>query len=223
MRILPKWKAPKLSKTRSNKKVMTSILKGGGKWLGTGLLFGAGAEVASHVASKANGDNEGQYISITDFGPSLLREDSVEASTNGQKRGLFGSRHSYILGIPSFILAILIVLMCRFMWRRVRCLGALTSCCWKDPQPKETPDSSTARHSEEAVDMETVFARLERDRLERDITSPTPAPAPATPEDDNHYAVPKKQLDETLSNIKESCALRAKRAHELDSSLHSTT
>ena len=194
---------------------MTSILKGGGKWLGTGLLFGAGAEVASHVASKANGDNEGQYISITDFGPSLLREDSVEASTNGQKHGLFGSRHSYILGIPSFILAILIVLMCRFMWRRVRCLGALTSCCWKDPQPKETPDSSTARPSEEAVDMEAVFARLERD-----ITSPTPAPA--APEDDSHYAVPKKQLDETLSNIKESCALRAKRAHELDSSLHST-
>ena len=216
MRILPKWKAPKLSKTKSNKKVMTSILKGGGKWLGTGLLFGAGAEVASHVASKANGDNEGQYISITDFGPSLLREDSVEASTNGQKHGLFGSRHSYILGIPSFILAILIVLMCRFMWRRVRCLGALTSCCWKDPQPKEKPDSPTARPSEEAVDMEAVFARLERD-----ITSPTPAPA--APEDDSHYAVPKKQLDETLSNIKESCALRAKRAHELDSSLHSTT
>ena len=189
MRILPKWKAPKLSKTKSNKKVMTSILKGGGKWLGTGLLFGAGAEVASHVASKANGDNEGQYISITDFGPSLLREDSVEASTNGQKHGLFGSRHPYILGIPSFILAILVVLMCRFVWKRVRCLGALTSCCWKDPQPKETPDSSTARHSEEAVDMEAVFARLERD-----ITSPTPAPAPApaAPEDDSHYAVPKK-------------------------------
>ena len=195
---------------------MTSILKGGGKWLGTGLLFGAGAEVASHVASKANGDNEGQYVSITDFGPSLIREDSVEASTNGQKHGLFGSRHPYILGIPSFILAILVVLMCRFVWKRVRCLGALTSCCWKDPQPKEKPDSPTARPSEEAVDMEAVFARLERD-----ITSPTPAPA--APEDDSHYAVPKKQLDETLSNIKESCALRAKRAHELDSSLHSTT
>ena len=216
MRILPKWKAPKLSKTRSNKKVVTAILKGGGKWLGTGLLFGAGTEVASHIASKANGDNEGQYVSITDFGPSLIREDSVEASTNGQKHGLFGTRHPYILGIPSFILAILVVLAGRFMWKRVRCLGALTSCCCKDPQPKEKPDSPTARPSEEAVDMEAVFARLERD-----ITSP--APAPAAPEDDSHYAVPKKQLDETLSNIKESCALRAKRAHELDSSLHSTT
>ena len=213
MRILPKWKAPKLSKTRSNKKVVTAILKGGTKWLGAGLLMGAGAEVASHVASKAHGDGEGQYVSITDFGPSLIREDSVEASTSGQRHGLFGTRHPYILGIPTFILAILAVLACRFMWRRLVCLGALTSCCCKDPQPKEKPDSPTTHPNQEAVDMEAVFSRLERD-----ITSPVPA----APEDDSHYSVPKKQLDETLSDIKESCALRAKRAHELDSSLHST-
>ena len=213
MRILPKWKAPKLSKTRSNKKVILATLKGGTKWLGAGLLMGAGAEVASHVSSKAQADGEGQYVSITDFGPSLIREDSVEASTSGQRHGLFGTRHPYILGIPTFILAILAVLACRFMWRRVVCLGALTSCCCKDPQPKEKPDSPTTHPNQEAVDMEAVFARLERD-----ISSPVPA----APEDDSHYSVPKKQLDETLTDIKESCALRAKRAHELDSSLHST-
>ena len=213
MRILPKWKAPKLSKTRSNKKVILATLKGGTKWLGAGLLMGAGAEVASHVSSKAQADGEGQYVSITDFGPSLIREDSVEASTSGQRHGLFGTRHPYILGIPTFLLAILVVLACRFLWKRLVCLGGLTSCCCKDPQPKENTDSPTTHPHQEAVDMEAVFARLEKD---------IHSPVPAAPEDDSHYSVPKKQLEETLTDIKESCALRAKRAHELDSSLHST-
>ena len=60
--------------------------------------------------------------------------------------------------------------------------------------------------------MEAVFARLEKD-----IHSPV---ATAT-EGESHYLTPKK-LEETLTDIKESCANCAKRAHELDSSLHST-
>ena len=211
MRILPKWKAPKLSKTRSNKKVILATLKGGTKWLGAGLLMGAGAEVASHVSSKAQADGEGQYVSITDFGPSLIREDSVEASTSGQRHGLFGTRHPYILGIPTFLLAILVVLACRFFWKRLVCLGGLTSCC-KDPKPRDNTDSPTTQPHQEAVDMEAVFARLEKD---------IHSPVATAPEGESHYSAPKK-LEETLTDIKESCALRAKRAHELDSSLHST-
>ena len=92
------------------------------------------------------------------------------------------------------------------------CLGGLTSCC-KDPKPQDSTDSPTTPPHQEAVDMEAVFARLEKD-----IHSPVAAAA----EGESHYATPKKRLEETLNDIKESCANRAKRAHELDSSLHST-
>ena len=92
------------------------------------------------------------------------------------------------------------------------CLGGLTSCC-KDPKPQDNTDSPTTPSHQEAVDMEAVFRRLESE-----IHSPVAVAA----EGENHYATPKKRLEETLSDIKESCANRAKRAHELDSSLHST-
>ena len=92
------------------------------------------------------------------------------------------------------------------------CLGGLTSCC-KDPKPRDNTDSPTTQPHQEAVDMEAVFAKLEKD---------IHSPVAAAPEGESHYSVPKKQLEETLTDIKESCALRAKRAHELDSSLHST-
>ena len=212
MKFLPKWKAPKLSKTRSNKKVILATLKGGTKWLGAGLLMGTGAEIASHVASKSQAGGDGQYVSITDFGPALIREDSVEASSNGQRQGLFGTRHPYIFGIPTFLIAILVVLACRFCWKRLVCLGGLTSCC-KDPKPKDSTDGPTTQPHQEAVDMEAVFTRLENE-----IHSPVAVAA----EGESHYATPKKRLEETLNDIKESCANRAKRAHELDSSLHST-
>ena len=117
MRWLPKLKLPKLSKTKSNKKLLLGTLKGSSKWLGAGLLMGAGAEVASHISAKTQADNGAQYVSITDWGPSLIREDSVEASSDGPRRGLFGTRYPYVFGIPTFLLAILIVLTCKFCWR----------------------------------------------------------------------------------------------------------
>ena len=52
MRFLPK-KLPKLSKNQSNKKTVLGTLKSGSKWLGAGLLMGAGAEIAGHISSKA--------------------------------------------------------------------------------------------------------------------------------------------------------------------------
>ena len=59
--------------------------------------------------------------------------------------------------------------------------------------------------------MEAAFTRLESE-----IHSPVAA------EGENHYATPKKRLEETMNDIKESCANCARMAHELDSSLHST-
>ena len=59
MRFLPKMKLPKLSKTKSNKKILLGTLKGSSKWLGAGLLMGAGAEVASHISSKAQQADDG--------------------------------------------------------------------------------------------------------------------------------------------------------------------
>ena len=129
MRWLPKLKLPKLSKTKSNKKLLLGTLKGGTKWLGAGLLMGAGAEVTSHISAKSQADNSAQYIQVTDWGPSIICEDSVEASSDGQRRGLFGTRYPYVFGIPTFLLAILIVLTCKFCWRPLVCLGGITRCC----------------------------------------------------------------------------------------------
>ena len=185
-------------------------LKGGTKWLGAGLLMGAGAEIASHVSAKVQADSGAQYVSITDFGPALIREDSVEASSDDQRPGLFGTRHPYILGISTFLLAILTVLACKFCWRRLVCLGGIASCC-KPPKPQDNTESPTAPSHSEAVDMEAAFTRLEND-----IHSPVAA------EGESYYATPKKRLEETMNDIKESCANRARLAHELDSSLHST-
>ena len=40
MRLLPKLKLPKLSKTKSNKKLLLGTLKGDKKWLGAASLWG---------------------------------------------------------------------------------------------------------------------------------------------------------------------------------------
>ena len=116
MSFLPKLKLPKLSKTKSNKKILLGTLKGSTKWLGAGLLMEASAEVASHISSKAQADDDAQYVSITYWGPSLIRSDTVEASTDGSRRGLFGTRYPYVFCIPTFLVAILIVLTCKFCW-----------------------------------------------------------------------------------------------------------
>ena len=66
------------------KKTILGTLKSGTKFLGAGLLMGAGAELAGHISSKAQQADDGaQYITITDLGPSIARFDSVEANTDG--------------------------------------------------------------------------------------------------------------------------------------------
>ena len=59
--------------------------------------------------------------------------------------------------------------------------------------------------------MEAAFTRLENDTHH-----------PVAAEGESYYATPKKRLEETMKDINESCANRARLAHELDSSLHST-
>ena len=90
------------------------------------------------------------------------------------------------------------------------CLGGLASCC-RPPKPQDNTVNPTAPSHQEAVDMEAAFTRLESE-----IHSPVAA------EGENHYVTQKKRLEETMNDIKESCANRAKKAHELDASLHST-
>ena len=68
------------------KKPFLGTLKTGTKLVGTGILMGAGAKVAVHISSKAQGVDEGsQYIMIEDLGPSVSRFDSVDATTDGSK------------------------------------------------------------------------------------------------------------------------------------------
>ena len=171
--------------------------------------MGAGAEVASHISAKAQADSGAQYVSITDFGPAIIREDSVEASSDGHRRGLFRTRYPYILGIPTFLLAILTVLACKFCWRCLVCLGGIARCC-TSPKTQDNTESPTAPTHSEAVDMEAAFARLEHDTH-----------SPVAVEGESYYATPKKRLEETMKDINESCANCARLAHELDSSLHS--
>merc|ERR1712115_492630 len=128
-----------------------------------GLLMGAGAEIAGHISSKAQqADNGAQYVTITDWGPSLIRSDSVEASSDGSRRWLFGTRNPLTFGIPTFLIAIIIVLSCKFCWRRPVCLGGLVRCCTTSKGPDHTQNPSCPPHTE-AVDMEAMMERLDRE------------------------------------------------------------
>ena len=71
------WKlSGKLSPKRIKKPVL-GTLKTGTKLVGAGILMEAGAEIAGHLSSKAQGVDEGsQYIMIEDLGPSFTRFDS---------------------------------------------------------------------------------------------------------------------------------------------------
>ena len=212
MRLFPK-KWPKLSKSKSNKKVVLGTLKSGSKWLGAGLLMGAGAEIAGHISSKAQqADNGAQYVHITDWGPSLIRSDSVEASSDGSRRWLFGSRSPFTFGIPTFIIAIMIVLLCKFCWRRLVCFSGLFRCC-ETPKDKDHIQQPSSPPHTEAMDMEAMMERLDHE-------THTPV-VPVAPVDENYYATPKRQLEETMKDINESAINRARLAIQHDSLHHS--
>ena len=169
MRFMPRSLSSKLW-PKNPKKSVVGGLKDGTKLLASGLMFGGGMEIAGAIARKsqsAETDNGAQYISFTDLGPSIARFDSVDANTNAPTRPwLFGSRH--IFGIPTFILTVLIVIMCSFCWRRVRCLAGLRWCC-KPPKKVDDPSHPATTHPSsptcEAVDMEAEMEILEFDTM----------------------------------------------------------
>ena len=169
-------------------------------------------EIAGAISRKsqsAETDNGAKYISFTDLGPSIARFDSVDANTNAPTRPwLFGSRH--IFGIPTFILAVLIVITCSFCWRRFKCLAGCLPWCCRSPKKVDNPSHPATTHPSsptcKAVDMEAEMERLEFDTMN-----------PAKIQEENHYTTPAKQLQEAMRNINDSAANRARAAHLTDS------
>ena len=84
MRFTPKSLLSKLWPRHPRKKLVGS-LKGSGKLLASGLLFGGGLEMVGAIARKSKNteaNNGAQYISLTDYGPAIAKFDSVDATTN---------------------------------------------------------------------------------------------------------------------------------------------
>ena len=75
MRLIPQKWSGKLSQ-KPIKKTFLGTLKTGTKLVSASMLMGAGAEIAGHISSKAQGVNEGsQYVMIKDLGLSFARFD----------------------------------------------------------------------------------------------------------------------------------------------------
>ena len=84
MRFTPKSLINKLW-PRHPKKKLIGGLKGSGKMLASGLLFGGGLEMAGAIARKSQNtkaNNGAQYISLTNYGPAIAKFDSVDTTTN---------------------------------------------------------------------------------------------------------------------------------------------
>ena len=86
---LPRWprwfKMP--SPKKGWKKTIKTDLKKGAKYIGAGMLLSAGAKSISHLVNRDHklGDNS-KVVTLEDWGPSLLRVDSMDASTEGKSR-----------------------------------------------------------------------------------------------------------------------------------------
>ena len=205
MRFIPRRLTKKLL-PKNGKKTILGTFKTGTKLIGAGLLMGAGAEVTGHISSKATETEDGaQFITITDLRPSIARFDSVDANTDGSKAHWFPStRNPLTLGIPTFALAVFIVLTFKCCWRRLRCLHGLCR-CWTPPEkPDHTPHPSSPPC--DAVDMEAEMERLERQTHN-----------PVVVQEDSHYSTPAKQLQEVIKNVNESAVNCARIAHYNDS------
>ena len=85
--LLPKL--PKRFKLPSPKgdwhKGSKTDLKTGAKYLWAGMLMAGSTETASHLVNRDQklGDNS-EVVTLEDWGPSILRVDSMEASTQGR-------------------------------------------------------------------------------------------------------------------------------------------
>ena len=85
MRFMPRKWQKKLSPKHAQK-TFVGTLKTDTKLVGAGLLMGAGAEIAWHISSQVQDVEEGsQVIRIEDWGPSIARFNSVDATIDGSK------------------------------------------------------------------------------------------------------------------------------------------
>ena len=176
--------------------------------LASGLMFGGGLELAGAIARKSQGteaNNGAQIISLSNYGPTIAKFDSVDSTTNP---AWWHHSSRRIFGIPTFIMAILIVVTCSFCWRRVKCL---LSCCipWCGRSPKTMDEHSyfdstlSSPPTCKAVDMEDAMERLDFSAKHPDT------------QEGSHYTDPAKQVQDTMKAISESAAVRAKAAHDL--------
>ena len=69
-------------------KTIKKDLNKGAKYIGVGMLLSARAKSVSHLVNRdcELGDNS-KVVTLEDWGPLLLRVDSVEASTEGKNIG----------------------------------------------------------------------------------------------------------------------------------------
>ena len=121
MRFMPRKWQKKLSPKHA-KKTFVGTLKTGTKLVGAGLLMGAAAELVGHISSKAQDAEEGsQVIRIEDWGPSIARFDSVDATTDGSRapHWTLGTRNPLTFGIPVFFFTLFLVILFRCCLRRL--------------------------------------------------------------------------------------------------------
>ena len=163
------------------------------------------AGAISEKSQTSEASEGAQIINLSDYGPAIAKFDSVDSTTNP---AWWHHSSRRIFRIPTFIMAILIVVTCSFCWRRVKCLH---SCCipWCGGSPKTMDKHShfdsipSSPPSCEAVNMEDAMERLDFSAKHPDT------------QEGSHYTDPAKQVQDTMKAISKSAAIRAKAAHDL--------
>ena len=181
--------------------------KSNGKMIASGLMFGGRLELAGAISRKSQAteaSDGAQIINLSDYGPAIAKFDSVDSTTNPA----WWHRPRHIFGIPSFLFAVLIVIMCGFCWRRFMCLLNCCIPCFRC-SPKTIDEHShfdstpSSPPSCEVVDMKDAMERLEFNAKHPDT------------QDRSQYTDPAKKVEETMRAISKSAAVRAKAAHNL--------
>ena len=173
-----------------------------GKLLLTGLAFGGGMELAGHIFRKhqASEASEGaQIINLQDYSLALAKFDSVESTTPH-----WWSRHRHIFGIPTFIFAVLLVVVGLFCYRRVMCL---LSCCWPCLPCSRRSKNDTDSH----LDSLPSSPSCEVEKLDHDSKD-------TYHKDRSHYVDQSEHVQNTMKAISHSAAVRAKEAMNLQNS-----
>ena len=185
-------------------------LKTSTKLVGASLLMGAGAELAGHISSKAQDAEEGsQVIRIEDWGPSIARFDSVDATTDGSRapHWTLGTRNPLTFRIPVFFFALFLVILFRCCLRRLGCIAGMCGEC-THPEKPHTPPATAPSSCETTLDMEA-----EMESLDKETHNPSEELV------ENQYAIPHRHLQEVIKQVNESVVNRAQAAH-LKDTLH---